>query len=54
MDKHRTIPRTKFNYIEFVLRQERNKLRDLMQANVKNVRMEQGATKSNEKGEQKK
>ena len=34
MDKHKSIPRTNFNYIEFVLRNEANKLKTLKMANL--------------------
>ena len=38
LERHRTIPRTNFSYIEFVLRTESNKLRMLKEANVANIR----------------
>ena len=38
MDKHKGIKRTNFSYIEFVLRNESNKLRMLQEANVENIR----------------
>lgn len=37
MDKHRDIPRRKYNYIEFVLRTEINKLEMLRQSNVSSI-----------------
>ena len=37
MEQHRNIPRTNFNYIEFVLRNEGNKLRMLKQAKIDRV-----------------
>ena len=37
MDKHRKIPRTNFGYIEFVLRQESNKLQMLKLSNVQGI-----------------
>ena len=38
MDKHKGIKRTNFSYIEFVLRNESNKLRMLQEANIENIR----------------
>ena len=38
MEKHRGIKRTNFNYIEFVLRLEANKLRMLQEAQVSDIR----------------
>ena len=37
MEKHRGIKRTNFNYIEFVLRLEANKLRMLQEARVSDI-----------------
>ena len=37
MAKHRTIPRSNFGYIEFVLRQESNKLQMLKHANISSI-----------------
>ena len=37
MEKHRGIKRTNFNYIEFILRQEMNKLRMLQEANIRSI-----------------
>ena len=37
MDKHRLIKRSNFNYIEFILRLESNKLQMLKEANVSSI-----------------
>ena len=37
MEKHRGIKRTNYNYIEFVLRTESNKLMMLKEANISNI-----------------
>ena len=38
MEKNRKIPRTNFNHIEFVLRQESNRLRMLKEANISSIK----------------
>ena len=39
MEKHKDIPRTNFNYIEFVLRTEANKLQTLKMSSIDSIKI---------------